>query len=74
MNNLLKRGGTPREISLMYGIPLGTLANMRYRKEGPNYYKTGKRVFYFIEDIEKWLKQNPVLTSDAIACMGINQG
>ena len=62
----LKRGGSPREISFMYGVPLGTLANMRYRKEGPKYFKTGRRVFYFVEDVENWLRQNPVLTVDAI--------
>ena len=61
-----KKAGTPSEMSRMYGVPEGSLANMRYRKAGPKFYKVGRRVLYFFEDFEAWLKQNPVLTKDSL--------
>ena len=53
-------------ISELYDIPLGTLANMRSKREGPRFYKRGRRVIYFLEDVEKWIRKNPVLTKDSI--------
>ncbi len=60
-----KQAGTPYEMSRLYGVPVGTLANLRYQKRGPKYYKIGKGVFYFISDFEAWMKGRPVLTADS---------
>jgi hypothetical protein len=65
MNNISK-ATTADQVSKIYGIPQGTLANMRCRKEGPKYYKINSRVIYFLADVEKWLMRNPVLTRDSI--------
>ena len=61
-----KKAGTPFEMSRLYGIPAGTLANLRYQKKGPKFYKIGKSVLYFTEDFEDWLRRSPVLTKDSI--------
>ena len=44
----------------------GSLANMRWKKIGPKFYKIGKKVVYRPEDIEAFLFQNPVQTIDSI--------
>ena len=31
-----------------------TLAQMRYRGNGPRYYKVGRKVFYRPRDVEDW--------------------
>jgi hypothetical protein len=61
-----KRALTPESVSEIYQIPKGTLANLRSQKRGPRYYKVGRRVIYFVEDVERWLKAWPVLTQDSI--------
>ncbi len=45
---------------------LGTLANLRSKKQGPKFFKVGKKVVYRPEDIEAWLFRNPVLTVGGI--------
>ena len=37
-----------------------SLRNDRYLKRGVDFYKIGKKVFYAIEDIEKYLKNSKV--------------
>lgn len=63
---LVKRAGSPYEVYVTYGIPLGTLANMRWKKVGPKFYRQGRRIVYFFDDVEAWLKENPVLTIDSL--------
>lgn len=64
---IIRKAMTPRQASQTYGISEGTLANMRHQKTGPKYYKIGKRkVIYFVEDFEAWLRKNPVLTIDSL--------
>jgi len=56
MKEEVKKAITPIQFELIYGIPRGSLANMRLKRKGPRYFKAGKRrVLYMIEDIEKWL-------------------
>lgn len=64
--NMQKRALTPEGVSEVYQIPKGTLANLRSQKRGPRYYKVGRRVIYFIEDVERWLKAEPVMTRDSL--------
>jgi predicted DNA-binding transcriptional regulator AlpA len=62
-----KRSITPAELEAIYGIPRGSLANMRWAKKGPKYYKAGaRRVIYMVSDVENWLSRNPVLTSESM--------
>ncbi len=65
-SNLTKVAYTPMEISEMYGISVGSLANLRHRKQGPRFFKVGGSVYYKIEDFEGWFFQNPVQTLDSI--------
>ncbi len=64
--NMQKRALTPEGVSEIYQIPRGTLANLRSQKRGARYYKVGRRVIYFIEDVESWLKAEPVLTQNSL--------
>jgi hypothetical protein len=67
LKQLDKRALTPREAAQMYGLSAGTLANYRSRGVGPKYYRVppgGRKVIYFVTDIESWLMRNPVLTYD----------
>jgi len=61
-----KKAISPAELESIYSIPVGTLANLRTFKRGPRYFKIGAKVLYFVEDVEAWIRQNPVLTRDAI--------
>jgi excisionase family DNA binding protein len=49
-----------------FGIPKGTLNNLRSARKGPRYYKVGKRILYRVDDFQKWIFSNPVLTTDHI--------
>lgn len=66
-----KRAITPAEFEEIYGVPRGSLANMRWAKKGPRYFKAGpRRVIYMVEDVEEWLSRNPVLTVDSLKANG----
>jgi hypothetical protein len=52
---------SPKETGFLFGIPPGTLANWRCQRQGPKFYKFGRRILYFISDVENWVKQNPIL-------------
>ena len=61
---LAKKFLTPREVAAIYGFSVGTLANWRSRRMGPKFYKCGKRkVLYSVEDVEDFIRTNPVLTT-----------
>jgi len=61
-----KRAITPKDLEEIYGIPRGSLANMRWAKKGPRYFKAGpRRVIYMVEDVEEWISRNPVQTIDS---------
>jgi hypothetical protein len=57
---------SPEQAAELYGLKVGSLANMRCRKQGPRYYKVGKgkKVVYRVEDLERWLFEEPVMTLD----------
>lgn len=58
---------TPQDCREIYGLNPGTLANMRFQRIGPRYYKLGRKVLYKAEDIERWLNENVVLTRDQMS-------
>jgi hypothetical protein len=62
----VRRTAKTGEICMIYGLNPGTLANLRSQKKGPRYYKQNRTVFYFLEDIETWLRQNPFETIDSV--------
>ncbi|PKO01660.1 MAG: DNA-binding protein [Chloroflexi bacterium HGW-Chloroflexi-5] len=67
MANQSKKTLTPREFAECYGFSEGTLANLRCQKRGPKYYRVGKRkILYYVDDIEKWIRLDPVLTIDSL--------
>lgn len=66
-NNTLKRKTvTPQDAAEIYGLSVGTLANLRCKKTGPEYHFCGRRIYYRVEELEAWLFQNRVLTIDSI--------
>ncbi len=58
----------PREVAETFGIPEGSLANLRWMKKGPRFFRKpgGRGIFYLFSDVEKWLMSQPVLTVDSI--------
>lgn len=52
----------PRQLSDYLGVPRQTLANWRWRNEGPKFRKVGKHVRYRPEDVEAWLNAQTVAT------------
>lgn len=47
----------PRGVEGEYGFTVQHLAQMRFRGEGPRYYKpTPRVVLYTRDDIEEWIK------------------
>ena len=67
-NQNRQMSGTRRDVAERYGIAEGTLSNLAWRKEGPKYFRRGRRCIYFFEDVENWLRQNPVQTLDSVEC------
>ena len=61
-----RRAVTPREAAEIYGLSVGTLANLRYQKRGARYHLVGRKVLYLVEDLEAWLLRNPILTTDSL--------
>jgi len=57
---------TARQAAQMFSISAGTLGNWRTQKRGPKFYRVGKKVLYHVSDLERWLMQEPVETSDSI--------
>jgi len=58
---------TPRDVSIVYGISEGTLANYRCKRVGPKFYRLGgRKIVYFQNDLETWARREPVLTRDSV--------
>ena len=66
MEKVEQKAVSANEVAERYSLCLGTLGNMRSRKEGPRFFKNGKRVVYRPEDVEKWLFGSPVETIDSV--------
>lgn len=63
---LSKKAITPKAASEIYGFSEGTLANLRCKRNGPKYYRVGRKVLYLVTDFEEWITKNPVLTTDSL--------
>lgn len=65
--SIQKKALSAADVEAIYGIPTGTLANMRCQKRGPRFFKIGrKKVVYFPEDVEPWLRSCPIETIDSL--------
>jgi predicted DNA-binding transcriptional regulator AlpA len=57
---------SPADVETLFGIPRGSLANLRWEKRGPRYFKVGaRRVLYRLADIRAWTESAPVLTKES---------
>jgi predicted DNA-binding transcriptional regulator AlpA len=57
--------GTPSEIEKIFGIPRTSLANLRWSRRGPKFFKAGpRRVLYRLADVQAWIESHPVLTKE----------
>ena len=52
------------ELSELTGVPVATLVDWRYRRRGPSYVKLGARVRYRESDVDAWLAERTVHTSE----------
>ncbi len=52
----------PTEVALLYGIPTGTLKQLRYYKKGPEFFQRGKGqpIYYTHDAILSYLKGMPL--------------
>ena len=57
---------SPTDIEIVHGIPKGTLANLRSKKQGCPYFKCGGKILYRVDDFERWLYRNPIRTINSI--------
>ena len=57
---------SPTEAAEIYSLNAGSLANLRSKRRGPKFYKVGRKILYAVEDLEAWLKRQPVLTIDSL--------
>jgi len=56
-----------KQASALLGIPLASLAKMRWAGNGCPFIKIGSRIYYRAGDIDKWLEAN-VRQSTSDAC------
>ena len=48
------------------GSTKGVMANWRWSKIGPKYYRHNRKIFYLRDDLLAWLKMNPIMTRDSL--------
>ena len=60
-----RKSVTPEQAASIYGLNLGTLGNLRSKRQGARFYRQGRRIHYKIDDLEAWLYREPVMTVDA---------
>lgn len=46
---------TPGDVAELLKIPERTLADWRYRHEGPPFHKAGRHVRYLADEVRTWL-------------------
>ena len=47
---------TVKDLAHYLGVPVATLYQWRYRREGPAGFRVGKHVRYRWRDVEKWIE------------------
>jgi hypothetical protein len=56
---------TPEEAAAIYGVNIGTLANLRNKKLGSPYLRVGRKILYDVRSFETWIFANPVKTMES---------
>ncbi len=46
------------------GLNKKTLANLLSEGRGPTAYRSGRKIYYKVSDLEAWLTQSPIKTID----------
>jgi hypothetical protein len=47
-----------KEVQARYGLSIHRLRKLRYAHEGPSYHKLNKKIYYTVEQIDRWLKEH----------------
>lgn len=47
-----------KEASAKYGLSVHWFRRMRYKEDGPKYYKLRKKIYYNEEILDKWFIEN----------------
>lgn len=63
-----KRTLTTKDVSQLYNVPAGTLAEWRRNSKGPAWTKPGKSVLYRVEDVEAYFDAQRVRTLASDRC------
>ena len=63
---------TPKQAAAMYGFSFGYLANLRSKRQGPAFYKRGRKILYKVSDFEAWITVNRIKTIESAS--GIDNG
>lgn len=50
----------PPQVQAEYGVPVSSLANLRWLRKGPRYIKLGRTILYRRVDIEAWINSQAV--------------
>lgn len=61
-----KRALSPDDVEIIYGIPRGTLANLRSKRVGCVFWKVGSKCYYRADEFERWFFSHKILTKDSI--------
>lgn len=49
---------SPKEVEDLFGIKESTLAQWRWLRTGPDFFRLGRMIKYKTEEIEKFLEEN----------------
>lgn len=52
------------DLAVTLGVTVQTLATWRSERQGPDYVKLGKTVFYRVDDIVEWIDRNIISLSN----------
>lgn len=53
---------TVGQVSMLTGIPVGTLRYWRHANQGPTSFSLGKRVLYRKSEVERWISEQEKAT------------
>ena len=56
---------TPEEVEAVYGLKATTLANKRFRAQGPEFVKDGGKILYSHKAARAYLERREVRTADS---------
>lgn len=69
----MKKALTPIEVAQTTGYTVGTLAVLRCIGGGPHFFKLGRSVRYWDEDVLGWMESCPVQRNTSDTVMALSQ-